>query len=51
MVLKEMTKTQNDWRYQKYNVMMRNYKDDKEIQMSINQETSFKTIETAIQEI
>ncbi|WP_086429342.1 DUF1722 domain-containing protein [Staphylococcus cornubiensis] len=49
--MKEITRIQNYWRYQKYNVMMRSYKDYKEIQMLIKQKMSFKTIKAAIQEI
>ncbi|MEJ7541811.1 DUF1722 domain-containing protein [Staphylococcus intermedius] len=49
--MKETTKIQLAWRYQKYNVMMRNYKDYQAVQTLIKQGASYKMIESAIQEI
>nr|WP_241523083.1 DUF1722 domain-containing protein [Staphylococcus intermedius] len=49
--MKETTKIQLAWRYQKYNVMMRNYKDYQAVQTLIKQGTFYKMIESAIQEI
>lgn len=49
--MKETTRIQHTWRYQKYNVMMRNYKDYQTVQTLIKHGASFKTIEATIQEI
>ncbi|MDK3981495.1 DUF1722 domain-containing protein [Staphylococcus pseudintermedius] len=49
--MKETTKIQHTWRYQKYNVMMRNYKDYQRIQALIKQGASFKVVDATIQEI
>lgn len=49
--MKEITRIQHLWRYEKYHVMMHNYKYYTEIKTMIKNRQSYTSIETRIQEI